>query len=289
MVQMHKYRFAYPKYILLSGFMVLVILAAGCGQRPSALPPGSGFGFDTWVEIFSQAANTLVQARNDHDPDLILPLARDSAFYDRAKSFSLAYPDYEARLKDTYLSRHEGVFVADSWNWSPLPAGESWTRDHPLTEFHWITFDEGKISNWQVMYGQEFQDAAGMPLDGKILQDYASAWSSGNPETVAGLYTVDAIRYEPLLWGNQSGSPAIKEFSKNFFTGYHGARLELLQSFGEFPEATHTGGMYAIHLQGFWRTCDVHAIVVLKPDQDKIAEEWVFYQAGTLFDCGWVR
>jgi len=269
--------------------MALVILAAGCGQKPSSLPPGSGFGFDTWVEIFNQAAAELVQARNDHNPELILPLARDPVFYNRAKAFSLAYPDYGTRLEDTYLSRHEGVFVADSWNWEPLPTGESWTEDHPLTEFHWITFDEGKISNWRVMVDQEFQAAAGLPLEAEILQDYASAWSSGDPETVAGLYTSDAIRYEPLLWGDQSGSPAIKEFSRDFFTRFPGARLELLQSFGEIPEATHTGGIFAIHLREFWKTCDVRAIVILQPDHHKIAKEWVFYQAGTLFDCGWVR
>ena len=280
---------AYTTNILLACFMVLIFLVTGCRQKPSSLPPGSGLGFDAWIKIFDQRASEVIQARNNHDPDLIISLVKDQHFYNQAKTFSLTYPDYRARLSNAYLSRHEGVFVADSWNWEPLPTGESWTEDHPLTEFHWLTFDEGKISNWQVMYGQEFRSAAGLSLDLKILQDYASAWSSGNPENVAQLYTPDAIRHEPLLWGDQSGSPAIKEFANNFFTEYPGARLELLHSFGDLSGGIQIGGVFAIHLQEFWRTCDVRAIFVLKPDHNKIAQEWVFYQGDTLFNCGWVR
>jgi hypothetical protein len=287
--EMKKKRIAYTISILFACSMFLMVLITGCRQNPSSLQPGSGLGFDAWVEIFGQVASELIQARSHHDPELIIPLARDISFYDQMKTFSLTFPDYEARLIGAYLSRHEGVVVADSWNWEPMPTGERWTKDHPLTEFHWITFDEGKISSWQVMYGQEFHTAARLSLDQKILQDYASAWSSGNLEDVAELYTTDAVRHEPLLWGNQSGSQAIKEFSNNLFTEFPGARMELLQSFGEIPEATHIGGIYVIHLQEFWRTCDVRAIIVLTPDNDKIASEWVFYQGSTLFDCGWVR
>jgi starvation-inducible outer membrane lipoprotein len=286
---MNKVRFASTKTILLSCFVALIILVTGCEQKPSALPPLDAFGFDTWVEIFNQRANEVVQARNNFDPDIISTTNVRGKLEQELSSLSLAYPDYEIRLRDTYLSRHEGFVVADSWNWEPYPTAETWTKDHPLTEYHWISFDEGKISKWQVMYGQELHTAAGSPLDQRILQDYAAAWSSGNPESLAGLYTSGAIRQEPLLWENKYGTAQIVAFANKFFNEFPGARLELLQSFGEFPDATHMGGIYAIHVQKPRKTCAVRALVVLEPEHDKISKEWVFYQAGTLFDCGWVR
>lgn len=286
---MDKVRFASTKIILLSCYVALVILATGCEQKLSVLPPLDAFGFDTWVEIFNQRANEVVQARNNFDPDVISTINMRGKLDQELKSLSLAYPGYEARLSDTYLSRHEGFVVADSWNWEPYPIGETWTKDHPLTEYHWISFFEGKISKWQVMYGQELHAAAGLPLDQKILQEYAAAWSSGNPESLADLYTTDAMRQEPLLWENKYGTSQIIAFAKKFFTEFPGARLELLYSFGEFPEATHIGGIYAIHVQKPRKTCAVRALVVLEPDNEKISKEWVFYQADTLFDCGWVR
>jgi hypothetical protein len=231
----------------------------------------------------------VVQARNNFDPDIISTIDMRVKLDQELSSLSLAYPDYEARLSDTYLSRHEGFVVADSWNWEPYFTGETWTKDHPLTEYHWISFYQGKISKWQVMYGQELHAAAGSPLDQKILQDYAAAWSSGNPEFIAERYTTDAMRQEPLIWENQYGTAQIIAFANNFFSVFPGAHLELLHAFGEFPEAAHIGGIYAIHVQEPRKPCAVRALVVLEPEHDKISKEWVFYQAGTLFDCGWVR
>jgi hypothetical protein len=286
---MDRYWFASTRIILLSCFMALVVLVTGCEQKPASLTPLDALGFDTWVEIFNQQANEVVQARKNIEPDVISTLKMRGILEQEFKSPLLAYPYYEIRLSDTYLSRHEGFIVADSWNWEPYPTAETWTKDHPLTEYYWVSFFEGKISKWQVMYGQELHTAAGSPLDQRILQDYAAAWSSGNPESLAELYTTGAIRQEPLLWENKYGTAQIVAFANKFFSEFPGARLELLQSFGEFPDATHIGGIYAIHVQKPRKTCAVRALVVLESEDEKISKEWVFYQPDTLFDCGWVR
>lgn len=286
---MDRARSATTRTILLFCFMALIVLLTGCEQEPSALPPLDAFGFDTWVEIFNQRAKEVVQARNNFDPGVINTTNLRGKLEQELKSLSLAYPDYEARLRDTYLSRHEGFVVADSWNWEPYPTAETWTKNHPLAEYHWISFHQGEISKFQVMYGQELHAAAGSPLDQRILQDYSTAWSSGNPESLTELYTTAAIRQEPLLWENKYGTAQIVAFANKFFSEFPGARLELLQSFGEFPETTHIGGIYAINVQKPGKSCAVSALVVLEPEHDKISKEWVFYQADTLFDCGWVR
>jgi hypothetical protein len=276
----------FPRNILLSCLLVLVILLTGCEQRPSSLPPGSKFGFDTWLDIFNRKAEKLVGAHNN--PALSKELGISSLLERELEMISLAYPDHEARLSDVYLSRHEGIVVVDSWNWEPFPTEKSWTRDHPVTKYHWIK-GGGRISNFQIMYGQAVHEAAGSPLDQKILREYASAWSSGSAETVANLYTTDAFRYEPLLWKDKYGISQIQEFANNFFPEYADTPIELIQSFGELPGASLIGGVYTIRVKKFWRTCEIRKIVVLKPDDNKIAKEWVFYQGDTLIDCGWVR
>jgi hypothetical protein len=276
-----------PKNLLLSCLMVLIILLTGCKQKPSSLPPGTKFGFETWLGLFKENAEKLVEARNNLD--LIHELSLSNMLERELETISLAYPDYETRLNDTYLSRHQGIVVVNSWNWEPVPTGTKWTRDHPVTEYHWLKFDGTPNSNWQVFYGQELHEAAGSPLDQNILQEYASAWSSGSTETVADLYTTDAVRYEPLLWEDKNGISQIEEFASNFFSEYPNTPTELIQSFGDLPEGNFVGGIYTLRVKKFLRTCEIREIVVLKPDNHKIAMEWVFYQGDTLIDCGWVR
>jgi hypothetical protein len=277
----------FSKKFLLSCLLALVILLTGCEQKPSLLPPGSKFGFDTWLDIFNERAEKLVESRNH--PALIDELGLSDLLERELERVFLAYPDYEARLRDTYLSRHQGIVVVDSWNWEPVPAGTRWTSDHPVTEYHWLKSDYGSVSHWQVMFGQELHEAAGSPLDQEMLRDYASAWSSGGTEAVMDLYARDAVRYEPLLWNNKYGLAQIEEFANNYFTEYPDTPVELIQSFGDLTEASLVGGVYTIRVKNFWRTCDIRELVIFKLDEDKIATEWVFYQGDTLIDCGWVR
>jgi hypothetical protein len=253
--------------ILLICFMVLVLLLSGCQRQTPALAPGERFGFDSLAIIFNKEAQALVQVRSEQDRALL-------------------YPDYEARLVSVYLSRHDGVVVAEAWNEEPGGAGLNWTKDRPLTEYHHYERGGGKF----VLYGQEFHTAADVELDREIVDAYANAWSTGDPESVTSLYNLEAVRHEALLWGDRKGNPAIRSFASDFFTTYPGAHWELLQTFGEVSKGGRIGGVFAIQLlRSFGRTCDIHALIILDSEADQIDEEWVYYQADSLVKCGWVR
>ena len=118
-------RLVFTNKILLACFMALMVLITGCGGRSSSLPSLGESGFDAWVEIFNQQAGQWIRLRNHYDPDVIISLTVEDQVGRALKNLSIDHPDAEARLEDTYLSRHEGVILADTWNWEPLPTGEA--------------------------------------------------------------------------------------------------------------------------------------------------------------------
>ncbi|HEX6306350.1 MAG TPA: nuclear transport factor 2 family protein [Anaerolineales bacterium] len=292
---------------LISSLLIAVTTTASCTPVPPAngRPPLDADGMKTYAVIFDQVAAALIQAWNRRTPDLMSPYIRGDIIHQRYNDESaldddsrlsllnrsfLANPDYEARLSNTFIGRHDGFIVNESWNWQPVITGANWTEDHPLTEYHWIGFDEGKISDWWLMYARELHAAIGRPLDQTLLQDYAAAWSSGDAEVVANLYTPNGARRDALLEENQWGNAAVKEFAAKFFAWYPHVSLDLLQSFGELPAGTKIGAVYAIHVANrTGRPCDIRALILFEPDGQKIATEWVFYQAQSLLDCGWAR
>jgi ketosteroid isomerase-like protein len=125
----------------------------------------------------------------------------------------------------------------------------------------------------------------------KALRAYETAWSSGDSNAVASLYSPDAIRHDPLFGGDQNGPSAIKDFAAKFFSWYPSVRLERLYSFGMVSgNPIKTGGVYAIHATDqAGRPCDVQAIVQLDAPEDKITNESVYYKADSLIACGWAR
>jgi hypothetical protein len=47
-------------------------------------------------------------------------------------------------------------------------------------------------------------------------------------------------------------------------------------------------GVYAIHVSDqTYLPCELNAIILPKSSQDKIANEFVFYNADSLIACGW--
>jgi hypothetical protein len=301
-----KIRIIFRIFLFSFSFMTFMLTSScNLAQRSNRRPPLEADGMRAYSAIFDQIANELIQAWNRREPDLMHPyISGDIVHHDNnselatdddsrlsllSRSF-LANPNYEARLSSTFIGRHDGFIVNESWNWEPVITGESWTIDHPLIEYHWITFYQGKISNWWLMYDQNLHSAIDNPLDQTLLQDYAIDWSSGDPEVVANLYTPQGVRQDPLFEEYQKGSSAVKEFAAKFFTWYPGVRMDLLQSFGEIPADKKIGGVYAIHISNqYGIPCDVLALILLELDNEKIDKEWVFYQADSLLACDWAH
>jgi hypothetical protein len=225
---------------------------------------------------------------HDANADLITGLENMIQF---SKYWRTVFPRYESRVEDTFIDKTDGFYREASWGWSlecymPQPS----TSDNPIINYMWLTIRDSNIAFWWLFYDQGVCPM--IPFDAKLLQAYADAWSSGNPKTVASLYAEDAVRNDTLFEANQQGNQAINQYAAKFFAWYPDAQLTLQQSFGELPREIKRGGVYSLqakHSTG--QACEVKMLVVMEPDEtdEKIAQEWLYYNANSLIACGWAR
>jgi hypothetical protein len=212
----------------------------------------------------------------------------NSCLVDLNKTVLSDWPDFKIRLVDTYIGQTDGFAINEMWNyWTEY----GFTQDNPATDYDWLTLRDGKISIEWLFWGSNVYTARGDTFHPKMIQAYETAWSSGNPEAVASLYDPKVVRTDSLFEENQQGSSAVKEFATTFFAWYPGVRLELLKSFELYTSSPlRTGGVYAIHVTDqAGKPCDVRAIILLESSQDKITNEWLFYNADSLIACGWAQ
>jgi uncharacterized protein (TIGR02246 family) len=195
-------------------------------------------------------------------------------------------PALEGRQAGIFIGREDGFDIWEMNYWTDK--GFSFSKENPAIAYDWLTLRNGKILSWYLFWDFKVNTALGLTFNQKPLQDYASAWSSGDPEAVASLYAPDVVRLDTLFGYNQQGSTAVKDFAANFFSWYPGVRLELLQSFKLFDSnPVMAGGVYAIHVSDqAGKPCDVRVIILLEISQDKITKEWMFYNADSLIACG---
>ena len=285
---------------LLAGLLVLIVVIAGCKPK-SSRPPLSADEVKTIAAVFEKVSSAHIQAWNSHDINLIGQLYTDDITYYETGNFPDANgthevsniinmvlqgnPNYEGRQIDTFIGHEDGFDICEIWNWS-----ES-TKENPYHAYDWFTLRDSKIAAWWLFWDSETSVALKKSIDQKPLQDYATAWSSGDKETVASLYDPKVFRQDSLYGENQQGNSAIKEFATNFFAWYPGVRLELQQSFKQCCALPpKIGGEYAIHVSDqAGKPCDVRAIILLEVPHDKITKEWVFYNADSLIACGWAK
>jgi hypothetical protein len=207
-----------------------------------------------------------------------------------AKSFLATSSDFEGHQLDTFIGREEGFDIWEQWNFRLS------TKENPYLGYDWYLLKDGKISSMGLFWGydvyvRDFIPSFGATFDQKPLQDYASAWSSGNPGTVASLYSAEVVRQDTLFRENQQGSSAVKEFATNYFSWYPGVRMEFLQSFMlAESKPIKMGGVFAIHVSDqAGKPCAVNAVILVELSQDKIINEWLFYNADSLIACGWAQ
>jgi len=196
-------------------------------------------------------------------------------------------PNFEYSWVDIYIGRGAGFSVMDlSGNNEEL----GFTKENPEHEYDLFTLREGRIAELWLYWDSEYWTAMEVNFNMKPLQDYAIAWSSGEPEAVGSLYESQAVRSDSLFGETEQGSTAIKEFAANFFTWYPGVSIELQKSIQLGPQ--YVGGVYEIHVSDqAGQPCVVRTIILLKrPLYDYfISNESVYYQPDTLLACGWAR
>jgi hypothetical protein len=286
---------------------LLFIITAGCQQHP-ARPPLSATDVKTLSTEFDGISNAHLAAWNNHDfTSMDQVYADDIKYYEKTGNA----PDYQGSAEvialmngvdqdtnigglsgGTFIGRETGFDIWEEWGYDEELG---FSKDNLLYEYNFYTLRGGKIAEWWLDYGMDYLAVKGVQISEKPLQEYAAAWSSGNPKTVASLYDPQAVRTDTLYGENEQGSTAIKEFAGSFFAWYPGVLLELQKSFAYNP--LEIGGVYAIHVSDqAGKPCDVRAIILLDLEKNKttnkfdvITNERVFYQPDTLLACGWAR
>jgi len=199
-------------------------------------------------------------------------------------------PQYEERLVERFIGREDWVGATQYWN------ANVFTKEHPGWEYDQIRIRNGRTYYWRLFYDPEYLANEGVTLDTQLLQDYAAAWSSGDPQKVAAFYPQAAEREDALFGDLQQGRDAIRAFSTDFFTWYPGVSVELLRPFGETLSNEITsdpkimlGGIFAVHVKkADGSPCDVLMLVLLETDKSGVVGERLYYNADSIIACGWV-
>ncbi len=294
------------RQLLFACMIILILVPTGCKQQTTTRPPLPIDEVNTISSEFERVSSAFIDAYNTHDTGLISQLLTDdieyyevgsspqytglSQYVSLANSFLASSPHFEGRQLSTFIGREDGFDIWEQWNYRQS------TKENPYLGYDRYQLKDGKISSMWLYWGydvyvRDFIPSFGAIFDQKPLQDYASAWSSGDPGTVASLYSAEVVRQDTLFRENQQGSSAITAYAASFFNWYPGVQMELLQSFMlAESKPIEIGGVYAIHVSDqAGKPCDVNAVILLDVSQDQIINEWVFYNADSLIACDWAQ
>jgi ketosteroid isomerase-like protein len=215
--------------LLLACLIILMMVSSGCQQQTS--PTVSTDEVKKLSMVLDQLSDEAIQAYNSHDLDQVRQLyTEDVLVYESNEQcngvdcmlhtadwiFSNA-PQFGLQKRgDAFISGEDGFLQQDFLNFSAIP-------ENPIIHsFVWVKLQEGKASYWRSFVSADFFTSREMPFDPTILNDYTTAWSSGDAQTVAALYNTDATRQDTLFEENQQGSSAVKEFAADFSTNIRG-------------------------------------------------------------------
>ncbi len=260
---------------------------------------------------FNQLATDLVDVWNSQDKKSADALfTEDAVMIDKSfgdhnvgswqiigsiSSVSAFGKNWQAQAVDQYIGMQDGLAVDKIWN---ITLGDvSFTQEHPVVEVDWIQANGDKISNWTLFYGLDFLEELKIPSADRLtkvkslLAAYQSAWSSGNANTVASLYSDDAVREDTLFMEKQLGKNEIRDYAKSFFAWYPGAQWNLSLSFAEGNGSDQiTGGLYTIKVPDVnGSDCEIKVAVLFHTADDLITGETLFYQPQSLITCGWSK
>ena len=287
-----------PRKLLFICLLFLLIASTGCKQQPSR-PPISSDEMTKLVTEFSSILDEQANAYNNHDLEGIRDThTQDVTFYDSGEIYYGVgeitdtatwifdnFPQFSAKFVDIFVSKQDVIAQWEFWNFYI-------SNQNPVPNWTWLKSKEGKISYERTFYTPELYKETGWfgTIDTALLDEYVDAWSSGDTQAVANLYNPEAVRQDALFGEDLQGSEAVKNYASDFFTGYPGVKLESLSTFGAPGKITTLGGIYAIHTtDGNGKPCDVKTAIVIETKENKVNNEWVFYNPDSLIDCDWAK
>jgi hypothetical protein len=298
------------------GLALLTLVACGGSREASSRALLSVTEVESMAVEFERAANAHIEAWNTHDLEVIRSVYTHDIVHDDGASYysgidevmgmasmmDVYFPNMQSRLGDTFIGLEDGLAMWEVWNVNSL--SPDFTEDNPGIEFDLLQIREGRIAHWTLFYKLDFQERAGWSTRraesiSLLLEDFGSAWSSGDSTQVSALYTRDAIMADALFGDMMEGRRAIKAYAENFFAWYPGVEWLLIHSFSDNNKSdTHpdigfgnvTGGVYAIRLADTeGKLCDVLAAVLLEHTDEGIIQERIYYNADSLISCGWAQ
>ena len=154
------------------------------------------------------------------------------------------------------------------------------TGDGLFTSLH-TTYDVESLAH---ITGRPVADFAAMEA---LIQGYADAWSSGEPSSVAELYSEAAWRTDTLRGESAEDRQAISDTAARSFSSYPGALWRVDTVFGDSGVGgVMTGGIFTVRLAEP-DACELGAAVVLETNEaQEIVTERVYWELDSLVRCG---
>jgi uncharacterized protein (TIGR02246 family) len=260
-------------------------------------------GFPRLAEAMEHRGRALEQvvgdyeaARDARDLATLASVLSEGAFLFTEPGTTLRSADEFVAMMSAYLTNEVGgrdfrVFVGDG---EILEAYRAWgfggaTPEQPLTEADVFTIAGGAITEIHILYGAEILEGTGLTVPTDLVARYASAWSSGDGDEIAALYTEGAVRTEGLYATSFAGRDAIRDYAIAFFERHPAATLTTVDPyvFGNGATADPLVGA-VLNLEA--DRCQLPLAVLLETDgAGAITTERLFYDLAALEACGWRR
>lgn len=293
---------------------LLVVAVTSCRVERTVAPrePAPAAEVERAAVAFEAVTSVMVEAWASGDVEAVRELYTDEIIHHdetfgahivgidhvvaMASGFMRDFARMQSQVADWFIGSEDSLDVWEFWNIRLV--GHEFTQDNPLVEVDLLETRGDRISYWTLFYGLDtLEKVAGRATTERLdearslLSSYSSAWSSGKPQMVVGLYARDAVREDTIFQERQEGREAITSFAESFFAWYPGAQWKLLLPFGDGRgDAPVTGGVYAIRVSGPGnQPCEVHVAVLLKTSDDEIVHEALYYEPDSLISCGWAR
>lgn len=214
-----------------------------------------------------------------------------------ASNVLMFFPRLQARPRSLYIA---GADCLGVYEYFPLSlSGYDFTEEDPLIEIDLLRARDGRIYYWALFEDhptieKQYPDEEVLQFlqaERNLLDNYAEAWSSGEIDQIADLYSSDATREDLTFGEQQNGNEEIRSWAGAFFKQYRGATWELETPFGgELSTGQVAGGTYSIRLEGKnSESCAIEAAVLLWRSGEEITKESIFYDADSLIECGWAN
>jgi ketosteroid isomerase-like protein len=254
----HRVIMGYSKLTLTVALAATVLLVSGCsdsGVSDVSESPTVVLGLSE-LEAWETTATAFFERIHQAWPDLDARFsehADDAVFYDVTfgdywvgpdaiirghEMMPVFFPDLEAPIKSVFLAANGAVFSVD---WVGLwigtkPADVPWHAGLEVFRFDGdiVTGEENWYTGETLEAGLEggLSPCGGCSVEFSAMADrYAAAWSSGNPDQVAALYSDDAAFSDSMFGIAVTGADEISQSVADRF-GRGGTTMSIQEAYG---------------------------------------------------------